>query len=518
MKVISVNDIREVIRYLQMGTSERGTAEALAISRNTISRYKEWAAGHGWLAAGSGLPDESEVAQALIELNEPAMQTISKLSPYKAQIEAWRAAGVNMSEVCRRLNLELRVKCSYAAVWHFVTRLEGRMPEATVRVETEPGEEAQVDFGYAGHMWDPVTTRKRKAWLFVMTLSWSRHQYVAFVFDQKVETWLGCHAKAFGFFGGVPRKIKIDNLKAAIVRASVDDPQVQRSYRECAEHYGFLISPCRVRTPQHKGKVEAGVKYIRGSFLPGRNYTEVACNVTHANADVIGWIKEVAGQRIHGTTRQKPMAQFEANERAILQPLPMQAFDPALWTELKCHRDGYVVFEHSYYSVPFRWIEQRVSVRVTAKNVEIHANHERIATHTRAAAPGQRITQPTHLPPYKALGLQPTATCRERASTIGPYLSQAVEQLLGDPVVDRHSAAIRLVRLADQHEPALLEQACQKAFELGDLSPVTIRNLLKTLVGSQTGWNESTQRGSDLESWPTFARSVAELIPMAVSL
>jgi hypothetical protein len=163
----------------------------------------------------------------------------------------------------------------------------------------------------------------------------------------------------------------------------------------------------------------------------------------------------------------------------------MQAFDPAVWTELKCHRDGYVVFEYSYYSVPFRWVEQRVPVRVTAKSVELHMQHERIATHSRASAPGQRITLPNHLPPYKALGLQPAVTCRERACAIGPYLSQAVGLLLSDSVVDRHSAAIRLVRLADQHEATLLERACQQAFELGDLSPPTIRNMLKTLTGSQ---------------------------------
>jgi Integrase core domain len=464
------------------------------------------------------MPDESEVAQALIEFNQPTAQTISRLSPYKEQIEAWRKAGVNMLEVCRRLNGELKVKCSYAPVWHYVTTLEGRVPEVTLRVETEAGEEGQVDFGYAGKMWDPLTRRMRKAWLFVMTLSWSRHQYVVFVFDQKIETWLGCHVKAFAFFGGVPRKIKIDNLKAAIVRASLDDPQVQRSYRECAEHYGFLISPCRVATPQHKGKVEAGVKYIKGSFLPGRNYTEVGCNVTHANADVVAWIKEIAGQRIHGTTRQKPMARFEATEQALLQPLPEQAFDPAVWTELKCHRDGYVVFEHSYYSVPFRWVEQRVSVRVTAKSVELHMQHERIATHSRAAAPGQRLTLPSHLPPYKALGLQPAATCRERASVIGPYLAQAVGLLLSDSVVDRHSAAIRLVRLADQHDATVLEQACQQAFELGDLSPPTIRDMLKTLTKSQPALSRgltSAEQASTQREWPVFARSAAELVPMA---
>ena len=138
-----------------------------------------------------------------------------------------------------------------------------------MRVEVKPGEEAQVDFGYAGRMIDPADGSLRKAWVFTMVLSFSRHQYVEFVFDQKVETWLALHQHAFAYFGGVPERVVLDNLKAAIVRACWDDPQVQRSYRECAEHYGFLISPCRPGTPEHKGKGRARGRALRQAQLPG---------------------------------------------------------------------------------------------------------------------------------------------------------------------------------------------------------------------------------------------------------
>jgi transposase len=135
-----------------------------------------------------------------------------------------------------------------------------------------------------------------------VTLSWSRHQYVEFVFDQKVETWLRLHRNALAFFGGVPRRLVIDNLKAAIIQAIWDDPEVQQSYRECAEHYGFLIAPCRPRTPEHKGKVEqGGVHYVKrnGStelaevFLGGREPT----TITQANQDVLVWCNTTAGLR-----------------------------------------------------------------------------------------------------------------------------------------------------------------------------------------------------------------------------
>lgn len=140
-----------------------------------------------------------------------------------------------------------------------------------------------MDFGYAGYMLDPASGQARRTWAFVMTLANSRHQYVEFVFDQQVGTWLECHRHAFEFFGGVPQRVVLDNLKTAIIRACWDDPQVQQSYRECAEHYGFLIAPNRPRTPEHKGKVEqGGVHYVKRNFLGGRAMTYI----TQANRDV----------------------------------------------------------------------------------------------------------------------------------------------------------------------------------------------------------------------------------------
>jgi transposase len=164
---------------------------------------------------------------------------------------------------------------SYASVWRFVRTIKpSKNQKKTTRLETKPGEEAQVDFGYAGRMIDPETRKERKAWAFVMTLSWSRHQYVEFVWDQKVETWLRCHRNAFEFFGAVPQRVRIDNLRTAILKAVFDDPQVQYAYRECAEHYGFLIAPCRVATPEHKGKVEqGGVHYVKPQ-LSGRPHPD----------------------------------------------------------------------------------------------------------------------------------------------------------------------------------------------------------------------------------------------------
>ena len=178
-------------------------------------------------------------------------------------------------------------------------------PETTCRLDFEPGDAAQVDFG-AGPVLTHPDGLPRRTWAFVMTLANSRHQYVEFVWDQTVATWLGCHRRAFEWFAGVPRRVIIDNAKCAITRACAQDPTVQRAYAEAAEGYRFKIDPCPPHDPQKKGIVESGVKYLKGNFLPLRTFRDLA----DLNAQARAWVMDEAGVRCHGTTRRSPLALF----------------------------------------------------------------------------------------------------------------------------------------------------------------------------------------------------------------
>ncbi len=308
-------EIRELIRRVQLGETDRRIARDLQVSRKTVSKYRAWAEQHD---VGSGpLPDaatlQTQLKTTLPVSVPPAIP--SKVTPYREQVVALRARGVECRAIFDILREQHAVGGSYGSVYRFVRRLEPRTPDAYVRVETGPAEEAHVDVGYAGLLRDPASDTLRKAWAFVMTLSFSRHSYVEFVFDQEVDTWLRCHRRAFEWFGGVVRRVVLDNLKAAIVHAALYDPVVQRAYRECAEHYGLLISPCRPRTPEHKGKVEqGGVHYLKRNFLAGRAFRDVR----EANERALVWCVETAGRRIHGTTKEVPLARFDTIERAML--------------------------------------------------------------------------------------------------------------------------------------------------------------------------------------------------------
>ena len=503
---IEMWDMREILRRVRLGESDRAISQALGISRNTVRKYREWAA-QAALPAGE-LP-ATEQLHALLQAQLPATPPPprpSAVEPYRELVVRWREQGLECQAIWQRLQRDHGFQGSYAALWRFVSRLEGAQPEVTVRIEVQPGAEAQVDFGYVGLLGDPTTGRPRKAWAFVMTLSWSRHMYVEFVFDQTVETWLRLHQHAFAFFGGVPRRIVLDNLKAAIVKACSEDPVVQRSYQELAEHYGFLLAPCRVRTPEHKGKVESGVHYVQRNLLASHDFRDLPA----ANQGALVWLAQVAGQRIHGTTKQKPLVRFQEVEQAALLPLPAEPYDLAVWKQVKVGRDCYVTFEQAYYSVPYRLVGQQVWVRGGLTAVRIYADHQLAAVHPRAKQPGERHTVLDHLPPEKVAGLTATReSCAARAAEIGPHTAEVVTRLLAQKPVDRLPMVRRLLRLADQYGPLRLERACQRALQFEAYTGQTIRRIL--------------EKGLDLATLPPlaapptaaarFARSAEELLP-----
>jgi transposase len=498
-------DIRELLRHIRSTDSDRAVQRATGIDRRTVQRYRAWAIEQGLLTGPLPALDELQrlVAQTLTTPAPPQM--ISSVEPFRDVVVELRMQGIEMMAIWERLK-ERGYAGSYSSIRRFVHTLEPRQPEVTGRVETAPGEEAQVDFGYAGRMLDPHTGVLRKAWAFVMVLGWSRHMFVEFVWDQTVATWLQLHRRAFEFFGGVPQRVVIDNLKAGITKACWDDPQVQLAYRECAEHYGFLIAPCRPRTPEHKGKVEqGGVHYVKRNFLGGRTPT----TLSQANADVLEWCLTTAGQRMHGTTKTQPLARFEQIEQARLQPLPPVPYDLAIWKLATLHRDCYVVFAHAFYSAPFRLIGQQLRVRGGSTEVRIYTeDFQLVATHPRAQQAGERVTHPHHLPPQKLAGLLfAEENCRAAATDIGPATRQVVEALLGAGVIDRRRTTLRLLRLRERYGDERLERACRRALRFDAATYGTIKRILQQELDQ-----EELPPAAPPAPARTFVRSAGELL------
>jgi len=497
-------NVNELIRLKRLGRPHAEIGRLLGCTRPTVVKYVAWARDEGFL---SGDPPAPEVVAERLEASLPQRrppQQVSSIERHRERVKALRAEGVEIAAIRVRLREETGQAVSYEALRRLVRQLEPKTPEAFARIETAPGAEAQVDFGYAGLTLDPQTGQARKTWVFVMVLSWSRHLYAELVHDQTVETWLRCHERAFAWFGGVPRRIVLDNLKAAIVTACRDEPAVQRSYRECAEHYGFLIDPNPPRTPRLKGKVEqGGVHYVKRSALAGRGLVPR----DRLQATLHEWALVEAGQRTHGTTRARPLERF-AHERAQLMPLPVEAYDLAVWAELKVGRDCYVGVEKAWYSAPHRLVGQSIWTRRGIRTVTLYGDdHRPIYTHDRAA-PGERRTCLDHLPPGKVPGLTLTReSCLEQARGVGPATLALVEQLLAERPVDKLRVAGRLLKLVDRYDAQRLERACRDAHAYGEVDYALVKTILRGQPAAPEG-DATARRGRTY----VFARDAADYV------
>jgi transposase len=465
---------RAVLVRLRQGDSERDIARARLMGRAKVAALRALAVRHGWLDVDTPLPEDSEIA-VVVGRARRARSTISTVEPFRALVERWAEQGVGGVAIHAALCREHGYSGSYSAVRRMLTALHASLPpQATVRLQFAPGEAAQVDFGAGPFLLDPARGELRRTWCFVMTLCFSRHQYVEFVWDQTVATWLGCHRRAFEWFAAVPARLIIDNPKCAITKACVHDPLVQRAYAECAEGYGFKIDPCPPADPAKKGVVEAGVKYVKGNFLPIRSFRDLA----DLNAQGRRWAMEEAGIRIHGTTREPPLVRF-AIEKPLLRVLPPIAPDLGTWTAVRVHRDCHVQFDRCFYSVPFTLIGQSLWLRASDSVVAIHQDYRQVAMHPRGRKPGQRLTVREHLPPEaQAFFAHDRDWCVARARDIGAACAMFVERLLGDRIVERLRAAQGVLRLAERYGSQRLDAACARALAHDSVFYRTVKTIL----------------------------------------
>ena len=466
---------RQVLVRLRAGDTAREVARAGLLGRDKAGELVKVARERGWLEAGTELPDDAAIAEALAP-RKRAASTVSSLEPLREVVQRWHDAGVQGSAIHAALKREHGFTGHYSAVRRMLQGMKAAVPpEATVRLAFAPAEAAQVDFGQGPTLVHP-DGKPRRTWAFVMTLAHSRHQYVEFVWDQTVATWLGCHRRAFEWFDGVPERLIIDNAKCAIVKACSHDPLVQRAYAECAEGYGFRIDACPPHDPQKKGIVEAGVKYVKGNFLPTRTFRDLA----DLNAQARRWVLEEAGRRKHGTTLEQPLVLF-ALERPLMRRLPDVTPDLGTWHRVSVHRDCHVQHDRCYYSAPFTLVGKALWLRATDNAVALYEDYRHLATHLRAQRPGQRMTQSDHLPPQsRAFFSRDKRWCLELAAGVGPHCVDLMGRLLSDRISERLRAAQGVLALGTRYGNARLEAACERALMHDSASFRTVKTILAT--------------------------------------
>jgi len=485
---VEAHRLRELVRLRRLGASGREVVRLLRMSPKTECRYRGVLEEAGLLEGPpQELPSLAEIRAAVEAAMPRAGPTPSTVEPWRERVEELLDKGLTARAVYDRIRLDerggrRRYRGSYSAVKRFVRRVKrerGADPEdVAVPIPTMPGLEGQIDFGYAGRLYDPATGVVRRAWVFILLCVHSRLFFARLVFDQKTETWLDLHEQAFRAIGGVPATLIPDNTGRAVLRAAfgIDGPtELERSYRELGERYGFKIDPAPPGEPRKRGKVEATVRYLRGNPLKGRDGDPI----DEVQADLDLWNREVASVRVHGTTGRRPIEVFEQEERGALLPLPADPGERAIWKHAKVHPDSHVTCRGRLFSVPWQLIHERVWVRACGSKVEVFHQDRSVAVHVDRRQ--RRTTLEEHLPKDRGLlRHRSRAFWESRARRIGPEtlaLAQAVFDQ--DPVLSYLRQVQAIVKHLEQFPRARAELASHRARVTGDLS---YRGIKRTLA------------------------------------
>jgi transposase len=444
---LSMDKITLVKQLAALGWSLRRIQAETGIRRETVSKYLK-----------GDLPKERK--------EEVSSSTCAAHHDF---IVGALQSGLSAQRIYQDLVQTQRFEGSYSSVRRYAQKLKGKSKEVFSRVHTPPGEEAQVDFGQG------APTLRNGKWvrpaLFVMVLSWSRHSYQEVVWKQDLETFIRCHERAFAFFGGVPTVIRLDNLKSGVLMAHLFEPELNPVYADFAKHCGFTPLPCLPRKPHHKGKVEAGVKYVQNNALQGRTFQ----TLEEQNAFLGRWSQETASLRTHGTTKQRVRAAYE-EERSFLQlpPVPYEYFKTGT---RRVHPDGHIEVDGAYYSVPHRLVGQSVTVHYTSEWVKALVASEPVAFH-RKVQPGAFRTERDHFPAGKTRSFQEhLQKAVEGCKEIGPDCFNWAEEV----VKARQRLSLRAIQgvlsLAKSYAKEAINRACSQALQIGSVRYHTVKLL-----------------------------------------
>ena len=473
-----------IIALKTLGWSLRHIERETGIRRETIAKYVRCADSKAAISP-TGSPDESA---------PKAAGRLSAARPYHQHIEEALQQGLSAQRIYQDLCSDYGFSGSYDSVKRYIRTLKPAHPQVFARMETRPGEEAQVDFGTGAPSLHPVSGTFRRPHLFVMTLSCSRHSYEEVVWQQNAQTFIQLHERAFQAFGGVPETVRLDNLKAGVSRSCLYEPEINKLYAAFARHAGFIPLPCRVGTPRHKGKVERGVGYTQHNALKGKRFN----SLEEQNAYLRHWNKTVASLRIHGSTKEQVWSRFKRIEQHALKALPDSSFALFSFATRTVHLDGHIEVNKAYYSVPHTFLGQVVEVQWDDRLLRIYHEQRLIAVHKIASLPGTFTTCHDHLPAHKIIRQEGhERLLRAKAEHIGPEASRWAEHVFDK----RGPLAFRLIHgllsLTRSYAKEQVNWACAVALQHNVFSYRVLKQLLARLH-QEPATDRSLQQVHDL--------------------
>jgi len=361
--------------------------------------------------------------------------------------------------------------CEYYRRW-------SRQLTPSMRLIHKGGEELEVDYaGLTLGIVDAETGEVSQAQIFVATLAASSYTYAEAQSSQTLPNWIGGHVRAFAFFGGIPRLLKPDNLKAGVKSPCYYEPDINPTYQEMAEYYGVGVLPTRVRKPKDKPHVENGVQNVeRWVLAPLRK--QVFFSLAEANQAMKPHLAALNNRRMEHLDKSRREL-FEELDYPALRPLPSQPYEFAIWKTAKVNIDYHVEFEKHFYSVPSRLLLAQVEIRATERLVEIYHRGNQVAVHPRLAALGKYSTRSEHMPSNHRFVLDTTGAIAGTAERlvhwgqqVGPLTAQFIEAILASRRYPEQAyrSCLGVLSLSHKHSQQAMETASQRLLDARLLS------------------------------------------------
>lgn len=503
------------IKHLeQAGYSERRIAEQLGISRKAVRNHlgrnsaKGTKALTGSAPTGSTEPKDTKALTGSEASKEagtlpcsPAVsepRSASHCAPFHELILAKLAQGLDAA----RIYQDLRDEHGFTSKYHSVRRYVAKLGEPTElpfrRLEVEPGEQLQVDFG-SGARCQNFDGKWIKTHVFRSVLSHSRKGTSEAVTRLTVEAFLTVLENAFWRLGGVPKVVLFDNGSCAVKQADWYDSELHPKIIDFCKHYGFVLTTTKPRTPRHKGKVERGVGYVKNNALKGREFDSLA----EQNAFLEKWETTVADTRIHGTTKRHVGAYFEQAERQALGPLPSERFPFYEEGRRKVSRDGHIEVKKAFYSVPPEYLGRQVWVRWNSRTVRIlNDRMESIAIHPARERGFSTLNE--HIAPGKISGIEKGVEhFLRKVRFLGPQATQWAELLIEERGVHAARSLQGLLSLCKKYSVAEVNRACNVAWR----SKATNYRVIKRLLENS---DDGVQQTMDFMDTHPVIRPVSE--------
>jgi len=480
---LTMTNVKEVLRRWQAGQSARGIERDGVADRKTVARYVEAARQHD-VDQHTELTDDVVRSVAIAVQQRPTVRRSeerSLLDTQRVRIEQWlrQSEPLRLTRV-HELLLRDGIEVSYSTLLRYAHEEFGwKERPPTVRIDDPPaGEEAQIDFGKMGYITTVDGSHRHAVWVLIVTLTMSRYQFVWPTYKQTLEALCAGLDAAWWFFGGVVLRVVLDNMTAAIIKADPKDPTINPAFLEYAQSRGFFVDPARVRRPQDKARVENQVPYVRERWFAGETFADDDIVALRKHAMI--WCRDVAGARLHGTTQRVPREVFEAEEKAHLLKAPEQPFDVPRWTTAKVHPDHHIQIARALYSVPTKYLHQRVRVRLDSRSIEVYFQHELVKKHTRVPA-GKRATDPNDYPVGKAPYAQRSIdSILQRARQFGEHVGRYAERLLEGPLPwVKMRQAYGLLRLCERYSPERVDALCSRSLAFDVVDVRRIERMLK---------------------------------------